>query len=66
MSVNLSKSKYLSGLQCVKKLWLEINDPQKATPFSIAQQRVLNQGTEVGILARQQFPGGRIDKFRSI
>lgn len=63
MSVNLSKSKYLSGLQCEKKLWLEINDPQKATPFSIAQQRILNQGTEVGILARQQFPGGVLINF---
>lgn len=63
MSVTLSKSKYLSGLQCVRKLWLEINDPQKAAPFSIAQQRILNQGTEVGILARKQFPGGVMINF---
>jgi hypothetical protein len=63
MKRNLSKSKYISGLQCEKRLWLEINDPDKATPMSEAQQRILEQGTEVGILAREQLPGGLLIKF---
>jgi hypothetical protein len=58
MSINLSKSKYLSGLQCVKKLWLEVHDREKASPPSKADERILNQGTEVGIEARKRFFGG--------
>ena len=27
-SILLSKSKYLNGLQCLKLLWLEINNPE--------------------------------------
>jgi len=63
VSTNLSKSKYLSGLQCEKKLWLEINDPNKATTITKAQQRIFDQGTEVGIMAREEFPGGTLIKF---
>ena len=55
MARNLSKSKYISGLQCEKRLWLEINDPEKAAPMSEATERILEQGTEVGILAREQM-----------
>ncbi len=58
MAINLSKSKYLSGLQCEKRLWLEINDPDKATPLSETQKLIFDRGAEVGILAREQFPGG--------
>ncbi|MBI2486886.1 MAG: DUF2779 domain-containing protein [Deltaproteobacteria bacterium] len=58
MARNLSKSKYLSGLQCEKRLWLEINDPDRAAPVSELQQRLFDQGKEVGELARSHFPGG--------
>ncbi|MBI2486093.1 MAG: hypothetical protein HYW01_03865 [Deltaproteobacteria bacterium] len=58
MSKNRSKSKYLSGLQCHKHLWLEINDPDKASPVSESQQRLFDQGKEVGELARSHFPSG--------
>jgi hypothetical protein len=58
MARNLSKSKYLSGLQCEKRLWLEINDPDKAEPVSESQQRLFDQRKEVGELARKvQGPG---------
>lgn len=63
MARNLSKSKYISGLQCEKRLWLEINDPEKAAPVSEAAERILEQGTEVGILAREEFPGGVLINF---
>jgi hypothetical protein len=66
MPRNLSKSKYLSGLQCEKRLWLEINDPDKASPVSESQQRLFDQGKEVGELARSHFPCGYlIDVDRS-
>lgn len=58
MTAHLSKSKYVSGLQCQKRLWLEINDPDKAPSISASQQRIFDQGQEVGALAREQFPGG--------
>lgn len=65
MSKNLSKSKYLSGLQCEKRLWLEINAPDKASETTESQQRLFDQGKEVGIHARSYFGEGYlIDKDR--
>ena len=58
MSKTLSKSKYISGLQCTKRLWLELHDPDKAPPISEVQQRLFDQGKEVGELAQTHFPGG--------
>jgi len=63
MTYNLSKSKYQSGLQCKKKLWLEINDREKASPLSKAVERIFEQGTEVGIEARKRFPSGLLIEY---
>jgi len=63
MNYKLSKSKYQSGLQCKKKLWLEINDREKASPLSKADERIFEQGTEVGIEARKSFPGGLLIEY---
>jgi predicted RecB family nuclease len=54
----LSKSKYLSGLQCHKRLYLEIRSPELATEIDEAGQARMDMGTEVGELARKRFPGG--------
>ena len=54
----LSKSKYLSGLQCSKRLYLEIHERELATPFDEGTQAVLDTGTRVGELARERYPGG--------
>ena len=54
----LSKSKYLSGLQCLKRVYLEIHHPQLATPPDASTQAILEMGTEIGELARSRFPGG--------
>lgn len=54
----LSKSKYLSGLQCHKRLYLEIYQSELATEPDEQTQAILDMGTEVGALARQRFPGG--------
>ena len=54
----LSKSRFLSGLQCHKRLHLECyaSDLIPATdPFT---QSVFDTGTAVGALARERFPGG--------
>jgi hypothetical protein len=54
----LSKSKYLSGLQCHKRLYLEITKPELAEPPDLSTQAVLAMGMEIGILAHRRFPGG--------
>ncbi len=58
MSNHLSKSKYLVGLQCEKRLWLESNRRDLLPPIPPTRQRVFDQGHQVGQLAREQFPGG--------
>ncbi|MBA2487190.1 MAG: DUF2779 domain-containing protein [Nitrospira sp.] len=58
----LSKSRYLSGLQCHKRLYLEIHAPALATKPDAATQAILDMGTDIGELARQRFPGGRLIK----
>lgn len=56
----LSKSKFVSGLQCLKRLYLEVYRPQLATPPDAGLQAILDMGTEVGALARRRFPGGAL------
>ena len=59
-SYRLSKSRYLSGLQCHKRLYLEVHAPGLATKPDAATQAILDMGTDLGELARQRFPGGRL------
>src|SRR6266511_3290594 len=54
----LSKSKFLSGLQCPKRLYLEVHHPSLATKPDASTQAMFDMGTEVGELARSRFPGG--------
>ena len=45
----LTKSKYLSGLQCHKRLWNEVKHPDRAADTSISQKRKFDQSKEVRI-----------------
>jgi len=54
----LSKSKYLTGLQCPKLLWIEINDPTRLPVTDPTTQFIFDQGHLVGELARKLFPSG--------
>lgn len=56
-SRGLSKSKLLSGLQCFKRLWLEIHRPE-LTEFSSATEQSFAVGHRVGDVARQLVAGG--------
>ena len=51
--MNLSKSKYCSGITCFKKLWLEINKPD--VKEVIGNETTLENGTEVGFVAKDLF-----------
>jgi hypothetical protein len=57
-SMRLSKSKFVLGMQCQKALYLTLHEPGLAAPVSRAQQRIFDQGHEVGVLAQTHFPGG--------
>ena len=56
----LTKSNYLHGLQCHKRLWYEKTPPERKKDPSKSQQRLIDQGGEVGRLARDHFPEGRL------
>ncbi len=58
MRPRLSKSKYLSGLQCLKRVYLEIHARNLASEMDEDTQAVLDAGTRVGELARKRYPGG--------
>jgi hypothetical protein len=56
----LTKSKYLSGLQCLKRLWIEEYAPEHFGAASSTQSQLFIQGSEVGRLARTRFPHGKL------
>jgi hypothetical protein len=54
----LSKSKYISGLQCLKYLWLQVNDPAAVPQPDTRTQHLFDQGHLVQQYAEKLFPGG--------
>lgn len=55
----LSKSRYLSGLQCQKKLWWEVHEPDALELVPDENQLTLFEvGRQVGEAAREHVPGG--------
>jgi CRISPR/Cas system-associated exonuclease Cas4 (RecB family) len=52
----LSKSRYMSGRQCPKKLWYAVYDPEP--PEEPLAGTAKGMGIEVGIKARLLWPGG--------
>ncbi|HCN83622.1 MAG TPA: DUF2779 domain-containing protein [Sphingobacteriaceae bacterium] len=54
----LSKSTFMYGCQCPKRLWLHKFMPQVRDEADEAQTAIFQQGTNVGLLAQQLFPGG--------
>jgi hypothetical protein len=58
----LSKSRFMTGLQCHKALYLSSYHPKLADPVGPAQQAIFDMGTRVGELAREIYPGGILIK----
>jgi len=56
--MKISKSKFVAGCQCPKRLYLQVRQPELAAEPGAANAAVMEQGREVGLLARQLFPGG--------
>ena len=53
----LSKSKFIRGENCQKSLWLYVHRPELAV-IEDSRQTIMNRGTNIGVLARDYFPGG--------
>jgi len=56
--VRISKSKFVAGVQCLKRLYLQVHQPELATQPDAAAEAIIRQGQDVGMLARTLFPGG--------
>jgi len=56
--MRISKSKFMAGVQCLKRLYLQVHEPKLATQPNGANEAVIEQGHAVGLLARELFPGG--------
>ncbi len=58
VTVRLSKSRFIAGCQCLKRLYFQVHQPELAAEPDAAADAIIEQGREVGLLARQMFPGG--------
>jgi hypothetical protein len=58
VNIRISKSKFVAGVQCLKRLYLQMHEPGLAAGPDASDQAIMEQGREVGLLARQMFPGG--------
>ena len=58
MGMRISKSKFCAGVQCLKRLYLQVHQPELAAEPDAASEAIIQQGREVGMLARTLFPGG--------
>jgi uncharacterized protein DUF2779 len=56
--MKISKSRFMAGVQCLKRLYWQVHQPELAGTPDTAAVAIMEQGREVGLLARQMFPGG--------
>ena len=49
----LTKSKYITGLQCPKLLWIQINEPERIPETDPITQYIFDQGHMVGKHAKR-------------
>jgi len=56
--MRISKSKFIAGVQCLKRLYFQVHRPELATGSTEATEAVMKQGQQVGLVAQKAFPGG--------
>jgi hypothetical protein len=59
----ISKSKFVAGCQCPKRLYWQVHEPELGGVPDATAVAIMEQGREVGKLARQLFAGGVEIKF---
>jgi hypothetical protein len=58
MPITISKSQFMSGVQCLKRLYWQVHEPELTGTLDAAALALMDQGRQVGELARQLFAGG--------
>jgi CRISPR/Cas system-associated exonuclease Cas4 (RecB family) len=58
----ISKTKYIKGLICLKRLYLDTYKSHLASPVSVTEQGRVDESIYVGKLARKKFPDGLLIK----
>ena len=61
--VRISKSKFVAGIQCLRRLYFQVHQPAFAEDADEGQEARLEQGQEVGLLAQRRFPAGGLVGF---
>jgi predicted RecB family nuclease len=56
--MKLSKTKFMAGVQCLKRLYFLVHEPELEDQVEGSSEAMIQQGRVVGLLARQLFPGG--------
>lgn len=56
----ISKSRFISGMQCDLRIWYEVNSPGEVPDPGPATQALFDMGHEVGEMAQMVFPGGQL------
>lgn len=64
--MKISKTKFMAGVQCLKRLYLLVHERESAAQVNGSGGAIIQQGREVGLLARQLFAGGVEVKGRSL
>jgi predicted RecB family nuclease len=62
--ITISKSKVVSGCQCLKRLYWQVHEPELGVFPDAAAVAIMEQGGAVGRLARQLFAGGVVVSSR--
>ena len=56
--IRISKSKFVAGIQCLKRAYLKVHSPELADEVDEGQEARLVQGQQVGLLAQKRFSKG--------
>lgn len=56
--MKISKTKFIAGVQCPKRLYLLVHEPHLAAQPDGSENAIIKQGNEIGLLARRLFAGG--------
>lgn len=56
--MKISKTKFIAGVQCPKRLYLLVHAPELVAQSGGSDEPIIEQGREVGLLARELFPDG--------
>jgi predicted RecB family nuclease len=63
--IRISKSKFVAGIQCLKRLYFQVHQPELAEEEDEGQESRFEQGEAVGLLAHRRFPGGVLVGFEN-